>query len=453
MVTYDLMLERQRLIGADKFSVAANANETVSLHFHFDRSWRRFDSKAAVFRNFASKYYIIEIIADRAKVPWEVLTAKGEFELSVIGFEGEKVITSDKVEIFVSESLMPEDCKTFSPSEVLFDRFKRECTAQAYLDYEDEINELKRTHIAEKLALGEKINEANERTEDVLKEKNEEIKNLEHSHNVEITALNRKIAELNETVAVYKDKAENWDMVDRAISVKNVPNHALWSGGTQEFSLPMLNTSMISVFSAANFSSYLKAVGLDLTSITSFSGIFSSHKSIEKLELKNCRNVMSFASLIENCKTIKSVTIDNIKNCGSLARFANEATQLREVNFGTSAEAESYERAFCNCTVLKDINGCLDLSYASNISSMFANCSNLENVRFAENSIYLSIDLSTCVRLSKESFISAFEGLIPDTEAVISVSAYSFENSFTQEERKYWTEYVTQTKGWTLNIA
>ncbi len=190
MVTYDLILERQRLIGADRFSIAANANETVSLHFHFDRSWRRFDSKAAVFRNSASKYYIIEIIADRAKVPWEVLTNKGEFELSVIGFEDEKVITSDKAEIFVSESLLPEECRTLSPSEVLFDRFRRECIAQAYLDYEDEINELKKAHTEEKLALGEKINEANEQTETVLKEKNEEIEALELAHNIEIGNLN-----------------------------------------------------------------------------------------------------------------------------------------------------------------------------------------------------------------------------------------------------------------------
>lgn len=453
MVTYDLILERQRLIGADRFSIAANANETVSLHFHFDRSWRRFDSKAAVFRNSASKYYIIEIIENRAKVPWEVLTHTGEFELSVIGFEKEKVITSQKVEIFVSESLMPEDCKILSPSEVLFDRFKRECIAQAYLDYEDEINEMKREHIAEKLALGEKINEANERTEAVLTEKNEEINELEQAHNIETAKLNVRISELNKDIAFYKEKADKWDMIDFAISTKNLPNQSLWAGGTEEFYLPELDTSSITAFTASSFSQKLKGVGLDLSSITAFSAVFSSHKAIETVTLKNCGNVTTFSSLFESCKSIKTVTIDNPEKCNSLTRFANEATQLREVSFGTKVEAENYERAFCNCIVMERINGVLDFTYASNVSMMFANCSNLEEVRIEENSIGLSIDFRSCTRLSKESMISIFNALRAGANQSVSISLYAFENNFSVDERDEWSEYITDTKGWELNLT
>ena len=51
MINYDLILQKQKLLGADRFTLAANANETMCLHFHFDRHWRVFDSKAAVFRN------------------------------------------------------------------------------------------------------------------------------------------------------------------------------------------------------------------------------------------------------------------------------------------------------------------------------------------------------------------------------------------------------------------
>lgn len=161
MITYDLMLDRQRLIGADKFSVAANANETLSLRFHFDRHWRRFDSKAAVFRNTDGEYYIIEVKDFRAQVPWEVLKKKGSFELSVIGYEEEKVISSEMVEIEVVESLLPEDYKAFSPTEVLFDRFKRECFAQAYLEYEDEITQLKKSHLAELIRIAQDVSESN----------------------------------------------------------------------------------------------------------------------------------------------------------------------------------------------------------------------------------------------------------------------------------------------------
>ncbi len=453
MIKYDLTLERQRLIGADKFSIAANANETVCLCFHFDRSWRRFDSKAAVFRNSASKYYIIEIVADRAKVPWEVLTCEGEFEFSVIGFEGEKVITSDKVEILVTESLLPEDCKTFSPSEVLFDRFKRECTAQAYLDYEDEINELKRAHTAEKLRLGEQINEANKRTEDAIKEKNAEIDELNLLHNNQTIQLNTQINELNATLEQYVQKAKNWDMVDKALGLKTSGNTALWQGGKEKYALPMLNTSSISNFSASAFSPNLTEIGLDLTSVKTFSSIFSSALSITKVELINSHNVSTYASLFENCKTIKHVKIDRIKNCSNMSRFANEATALQTITFGENVEATTYEKAFANCLVLREINGVFDLKYAADISSMFDNCSSLKEVRFVEETICRSIDFGTCISLSKESLISIFKGLKSGVGDVLTISSYAFETNFTQEEREAWISYVYDEKEWEITSS
>lgn len=453
MIKYDLTLEKQRLIGADKFSIAANANETVCLCFHFDRSWRRFDSKAAVFRNNVSEYYIIEIISDRAKVPWEVLTHQGEFELSVIGFENEKVITSDKVEILVSESLLPEDCKTFSPSEVLFDRFKRECIAQAYLDYEDEISELKKAHIAEKMLLGEQIIEANKRTKEAVEEKNKEISELETSHNIEKNSLNNKIVQLNKDIDYYKEKADKWDMVDYAISLKTASGYALWSGGTDDYSLPMLNTSSITAFSSNNFGSKLKKIGLDLSSVKSFSAVFSSNNGIENVELRNTKNVESFASTFEGCKTIKTVSIDSLEKCNTMSRFANTAPLLQEVDFGTVSAAGNYERAFLNCSVLKEINGCFDMSFATNVSAMFIGCSSLETVRFVEGSIGKSIDFSSCIRLSKESMCSVFKGLYPTDLCSLTISMFAFENNFTEDEREEWIDFVTNTKGWELNIV
>ena len=453
MIKYDLTLEKQRLIGADKFSVAANANETVCLCFHFDRSWRCFDSKAAVFRNSASEYYIIEIASDRAKVPWEVLTCQGEFELSVIGFENEKVITSDKVEILVSESLLPEDCKTFSPSEVLFDRFKRECIAQAYLDYEDEINELKKAHIAEKMLLGEQIAEANKRTDNVIEEKNKEINELEASHSAEKVSLNNRIAQLNNDIAYYKEKADKWDMVDYAISLKTTPTYALWAGGSDEYSLPMLNTSSITAFAASNFGSNLREIGLDLSSVSQFSGIFTSNSRVEKVELRGTANVQSFASAFEGCKTIKTISIDSLEKCNTMNKFANGATLLQSVNFGTVSAAGNYEKAFYNCTVLKEINGRFDMSFATDVSEMFVGCSSLETVRFVESTIGKSIDFSGCIRLSKESMCSIFNGLYPTDICTLSVPVFAFENNFTEEEREEWIEFVTKTKGWELNIV
>lgn len=452
MITYDLMLVKQCLTGADRFSIAANANETVCLRFHFDCNWRRFDSKAAVFRNSDSKYYIIEILENRVKVPWEVLTQTGSFELSVIGFEKQKVITSDKVEILVSENLLPEDYKTFSPSEELFDRFKKECTAQAYLDYQDEINSLKRAHMEEKMQLGAQINEANERTKAVIAEKDSEIASLNAKHDAESVRLNKTIAGLNSQISKYSQKAQWWDMVDRALSLKTVPSYALWAGGTEEFELPMLNTSSIVSFSTNNFSTYLTSVGLDLSSTTSFSSIFASKNGIRKLELKNADKVTTFSNLFENCKTIKEVVIDSVEGCGTFTRFANEAANLQKVNFGGTLRASNYERAFSNCVVLKEINGLIDMRSANSVSSMFLNCSSLETVNFIKDSIILSIDFGSCIRLSKESMENVFNALSTEVSHTLVISAHAFENNFTEEEMDEWITYVTETKGWVLSI-
>ncbi|MBO5420481.1 MAG: hypothetical protein J6A67_00875 [Clostridia bacterium] len=453
MITYDLMLDRQRLIGADKFTIAANANNTIFLHFHFDRSWRRFDSKAAVFRNYASEYYIIEITADRAKVPWEVLTHQGEFELSVIGFEDEKVLTSDKVEILVEESLLPEDCKTLSPSEVLFDRFKRECIAQAYLDYEDEINELKRTHIIEKMALAEQINEANERTQNVIEEKNNEIEQLNIQHEKEKIVLGNQIRELNTVMFGYKEKADKWDLIDTAVSQKTYINSTLWSGGKEKFILPMLNTSSIPAFAQGNFSANLMEIGLDLSSATVFTGVFSSHQSLRKLELKNAHNITSFANMIEGCNTVKTVSIDSLKSCNSLSYFASEAKNLEIVNFGADVAAGAYDRAFYGCSVLREINGIIDCSFATNIGRMFIGCASLEKVMFVENTISVSgIDFSSCTKLSRASMINIFNALYTGASNTLTISSHAFENNFDQAEQEEWIAFVTEIKGWVLTI-
>ena len=83
MVYYDLRIEKQRIYGADKIAIAADANETVSFRFHFDANWRIFDSKAAIFRTAENKFYIIEIKHSAVTVPWEVLTVDRNFELSI----------------------------------------------------------------------------------------------------------------------------------------------------------------------------------------------------------------------------------------------------------------------------------------------------------------------------------------------------------------------------------
>ncbi len=453
MVTYDLMLERQRLIGADKFSIAAHANETVCLRFNFDKSWRRFDSKAAVFKNQKGEFYIIEILQCRAKVPWEVLTQTGVFELSLIGYEDTSILSSDKVEIAVTESLLPEEYRTFSPSEVLFDRFKRECVAEAYLEYKDETEALKKAFAEEKLILGEKINEANKATNEAIEAKNEEIESITREYTEKINVLNSQITQLNSKLAYASEKAEKWDMVDYALGLKTNPASALWASGSGEYSLPMLNTSSISGFSAANFGSNLKSIGLDIGSVTSFSSAFLNHQMLQEIELKNTDSVISFESSFDGCSKLRRITLGNMDSCVNMRRFACASDSLERISFDGVLACNDMAKAFDGCLVLKVIDGTISFKNATNITSTFNNCFNLEAVCFAENTVKVNLDLSKCMKLTKESMLNIANALSPEVSCNLILSDYAFQNNFPAgSERSRFLQLVQETKGWTLNL-
>lgn len=454
MITYDLVLEKQRLIGADRFSLAANANETLCLRFNFDRHWRRFDSRAVVFRNPDKQYYIIEIIANRATIPWEVLTKCGEVDLSVIGFDNTKIITSDKVTVNVTESLLPEEYKTFSPSEVIFDRFRRECVQQAYLDYEDEIKALQNAHEKEKLVLGEEILKAKQETQDAIAQKDRELNEFLDKYVYVVSELNTKIEAMRTTLAEVQPKADNWDMVDNAVSMAKLSSQPLWGCGTSPYSLPMLNTSSITGFAGGNFSNNLKEIGLDLTSATTFAGVFKAKNGIEKLTLRNTHSITSFESAFEGCSSIRSINLGNISSCVSLRNFAVDATLLEKLTFSDMVRIQDFSRAFYNCVVLKEIDGEFDFRTATDITAMFVGCSSLETIQIREKSIKKIINFGSCISLNKQSILNIVNGLSDEVQNTLMLSIYAFENAFPDpEEQENIISLVTDTKGWVLSLV
>lgn len=86
-------------------------------------------------------------------------------------------------------------------------------------------------------------------------------------------------------------------------------------------------------------------------------------------------------------------------------------TLLEELtlNFSTR-NIKNYENAFANSKV-KSIIGVLDFSSATNVNSMFASCSNLEDVIFAPNTLSISVSLSNSGKLTNGTKESIFNGL------------------------------------------
>lgn len=453
MINYDLTLQKQKLLGADRFTLAANANETMCLHFHFDRHWRVFDSKAAVFRNAENRYLILEIINDRVKIPWEMLTQVGDFDVSVLGYEKNKVLTSDKAIITVGESLLPEDYRTLSPTEELFDRFRRECTAEAYEGFRDETEELRRTNASDRIEYAERLAEAQQEKADALKAKDDEIKLIEQTHLAEVKEYRNTVLSLERQLEEYREKAESWDLVDRAIQGKTLGNSALWHGGSEEYSLPMLNTSSVKSFAARHFDSNLREIGLDLSSVTEFSEVFLNKDSIRRLVLKNTQNVQSYDNLVCGCMSVRYLDLGDLTNCTVLTSLATDAVMLEKVKFRNMCSVVYMEDAFYNCSALREIDGVFDMRTINDATYAFDYTPSLETIRFKENTIAQPIAFAQSISLTRESLMSIVNGLSPEHPQTVILSRLAVENAFpTDEEKNAFLAFIREEKGWETEL-
>lgn len=454
MVLFDLTVEKQVIHGADKIALAASANKTIGLRFHFDRHWRDFSSRAAIFRTYSGEFYIIEIINNIAVIPWEVLKDDNDIELSVIAYSSSAVLTSGAVSLAVSRSLLPEEYAAKSASETLFDKFKRECTAQAFLDYEDELNEQKSAYENALLQKQNEITAERQNTVNAVAQKDVEIAALNLQHAEEKTSLQTQLTNTQTQLAAMTVKADKWDMIDNAISKKTASNQPLWGNGTEPYSLPDLNTSSMSSFSGASFGSNLEEIGLDLSATTAFNGVLQNKTNLKKVRLNNTNSITNLACSFQECSSIENILIGDIPNCTNMYKFAYNCVFLKKITIGENRNLQVMESAFTNCFVLEEIDTVLDVAICSTFADAFVNCTSLKEIRFKPNTISAGISLASSLSLTKESIISVVNGLNPDVSSkTLSLNKYSFFQAFPDEdEREEICDLITDTKGWILRI-
>lgn len=451
MVFYNLRIEKQKIYGADKISVAADATETISLRFQFDASWRIFDSKAAIFKTADNRYYIIELTGSTVKIPWEVLTLNHNFELSVIAFDGKEALTAGSVTISMQNSLLPEDCKALSPSETLFDKFEKESMEKAHEIYKSKIASMQSDYQKKIFDLGIELNKEKANTVAVEAKKIEEIKKLEQEHSAEIYSLNTTVNSLKAEISQLQEKADNWDLVNAAMSDKTDAGCALWFGGTQEYRLPMIDTKNITDFSAAHFDEYVSEMALDCSSLKYLDGSFSELAGLKKITLKNTEKASSMRDVFSGCPSLREADVGITQNCNYANHAFYDCRSLEKVKIGSTRSIMDYSYMFSGCTALKEIIGDLDLLVSTTLLNAFSGCTSLEHVNFVEDSITTSLDLSSCQSLSKDSMDSVFKGLSKGKNLDLSVSKYAFDNNYTPAEQ---AEIIEQAaaKGWEITI-
>ena len=162
-----------------------------------------------------------------------------------------------------------------------------------------------------------------------------------------------------------------------------------------------------------------KLTSIDLSKFTfvttkDLSSFFSKCTSLETIifpQDETATNVEDFSYMFSGCKNLTSINLNNIdfKNAKKLSNMFSECSSLTHVNLPTSEKAnkvEYYQNMFLYCESLVSI----DLSKfsfinAKDITTMFFNCSNLEELILPQNEVVTNIEdlsymFSNCFKLT-----------------------------------------------------
>lgn len=202
------------------------------------------------------------------------------------------------------------------------------------------------------------------------------------------------------------------------------------------------------VSSLANGCSALTSVSLpDLASAQSVSSAFSGCSALEMATIGSIPKATDVSSIFQGCRSLTTATIGGTPKAASTNLMFYNCPSLKSVSLDLSGgEITSSEHMFSGCQKLTAVTGVIDLTMSLRTSSMFNNCTLLEEVRI--KGLKVDLDLSACANLSLESVKYLVENAQSATNKTITLH-----NSLVD---KYDDELVTlgetaTSKGWTLN--
>lgn len=202
------------------------------------------------------------------------------------------------------------------------------------------------------------------------------------------------------------------------------------------------------VSSLANGCSALTSVSLpDLASAQSVSSAFSGCSALEMATIGGIPKATDVSSIFQGCQSLTTATIGGTPKAASTNLMFYNCPSLKSVSLDLSGgEITSSEHMFSGCQKLTAVTGVIDLTMSLRTSSMFNNCTLLEEVRI--KGLKVDLDLSACANLSLESVKYLVENAQSATNKTITLH-----NSLVY---KYDDELVTlgetaTSKGWTLN--
>jgi hypothetical protein len=125
-------------------------------------------------------------------------------------------------------------------------------------------------------------------------------------------------------------------------------------------------------------------------------------------------NATDFSSMVKSATGLTKATIKGNKNENALwlNGICNSNKEIVVVDFSKcKLKVENGALAFYGTSALTQILGEFDFSVATNVTNMFVQATSLEEVRFKENTLSLSISFAQSSKLSADSIESIIKGL------------------------------------------
>ena len=151
----------------------------------------------------------------------------------------------------------------------------------------------------------------------------------------------------------------------------------------------------------ASCASMVSATLPDLPLVTTAGSAFAGCSSLTSLTIGDVPKCRTFSSLATGCAALQTLEIGNASSAEDISLIAVNCGSLTTVKVSFGNQVNNAQMAFFSCSALQRIDGELDLSTATNVSSTFGGCSSLEEVRI--KGIKVDLDLSACANLSVES--------------------------------------------------
>ena len=206
--------------------------------------------------------------------------------------------------------------------------------------------------------------------------------------------------------------------------------------------------NVANVSNIANGCSSLTSISLPvLPTVQNAEGAFGYCSTLATATVGSMPKATAVNSFFQNCQSLETATIGSMPKAVSTNQMFYNCSLLKSVSLDLSGgEITSSEYMFSGCQKLTTITGVIDLTRSLRTSSMFSNCTLLEELRV--KGLKVDLDLSACANLSLESVKYLVENAQSATNKTITLH-----NSLVD---KYDDELVTlgetaTSKGWTIN--